>query len=816
MRLELTILDMNTPRVQARQSLTLRPVGGPLAEVRLDARLLDIRDVAAPGREAGFTHDGMNLVVTISPPAEQYEVVELVTSYVIDDPRRGMLWTPESPAWPGRAAQIHTQGQPETNSYWFPCHDYPNDRITSELIVTVPHGFLVVSNGRLAERRPVVITRPSIAAEEVDRIDPRGYERFHWLQSLDHVPYLVSLVVGKFDVVDVSNRKRRLPMPVYVPPGRGPDVQATYGRTAAMVDFFANLLGEPYPWEKYAQVLVWNFAHGGMENTSATTMYDTALFPAARAWEEDLEGLISHELAHQWFGDLITCKSWEHIWLNEGFATYLTALWVEGRRPTDHLRAGGEEYLRHMLAIMDGVAARDKGSAPEHVGMVSRSYHDAWDTFGRPANPYGKGASILHMLRLRLGDKAFFDGLREYVARHRFGLVATDDFRLALEDVSGRELGEFFTQWCRRPGVPRLRVVADWSDSTGEVVISLLQTQPIDGENPPFHFDLPVYVQTERGGTLRLFPMEVRDRQATLAVPMSARPTMVVVDPQLAVLCELEFVAPAPWLAEQLRSGPTVVAKTRAARALSEASDEASLHALRDFAVDRAQPLSSRGEALRAIARRGEWMLLEQLLSRSGERWELRVDQCDALSTLARLERFEGHRAVRSLAVSSLTRRVQSDASTKVRAAALRALGEMKAVDQFDVILGALRQDSQDDRVRHAALDALAGIDDAAGLRHALVFTRPGYLSRTRAKATEVVGKLGKHDADDAASRLIALLDDGEMRVRRAAGEALVELGTARAAAALERAASTARDPADRKQARRWLAKMAEAASSAP
>src|SRR5262249_26313768 len=128
----------------------------------------------------------------------------------------------------------------------------------------------------------------------------------------------------------------------------------TYARTGAMLEAFGRILEEPYPWEKYAQVVVWNFRNGGMENTSATSMYDTAVFNADRAWEEDFDGLISHELAHQWFGDMITCNSWEHVWLNEGFATYMTGLWLEQRPDSPALPGGKDEYYRHMLGVMDG------------------------------------------------------------------------------------------------------------------------------------------------------------------------------------------------------------------------------------------------------------------------------------------------------------------------------------------------------------------------------------------------------------------------------------------------------------------------------
>src|SRR5688572_20052583 len=153
----------------------------------------------------------------------------------------------------------------------------------------------------------------------------KPYDTFHWVQDKPHVAYLVTMVVGKFDIVDVGTPQ--LSMPVYVTQGQGKNVQATFGRTKDMVDFFNKTTGQTYPWARYAQLCVHNFGAGGMENTSATTLYESCVIQPDALLDHDLDGLISHELAHQWFGDLATCNSWEHIWLNEGFATYATHLW---------------------------------------------------------------------------------------------------------------------------------------------------------------------------------------------------------------------------------------------------------------------------------------------------------------------------------------------------------------------------------------------------------------------------------------------------------------------------------------------------------
>ena len=226
------------------RTLSFAPISEAVSVLTLDARLLEVQGVECPGRAASFAHDGRTLTVEFDPPIPAGDTVELITRYAIHDPPYGLIFVPESSDWPGRSAQVHSQGQPETNSYWFPCHDFPNERMTTELVVHVPRGFVASSNGRLVSQ-----TRSG------------NKETFHWVQGKDHVSYLVSLVVGKFDIVDVGSRD--LPMPVYAPVGLGDQVRQTYGRTADMVALFSRLVDEPYPWDRYAQLIVHNFIAGG-------------------------------------------------------------------------------------------------------------------------------------------------------------------------------------------------------------------------------------------------------------------------------------------------------------------------------------------------------------------------------------------------------------------------------------------------------------------------------------------------------------------------------------------------------------------------
>lgn len=804
MRLDILVPDMSTPVMHATQVLTLSPLGGPLTTLTLDAVLMEIESVeAGPGAEttATYAHDGRKLSITFDPPIAEERTVSLITRYRVTDPTRGLVWTPESPALPGRAAQLHTQGQPQTNSYWFPTHDYPNERLTTEIVATVPAGFLVSSNGRLLSRSTEIKARREIeGVPGVAELQP--YETFHWLQDKPHVPYLVSLVVGKFDVVDVGVKRRnpkkleypvRVSMPVYVPPGRGPEVEGTFGRTPDMIELFEKLLDEPYPWDRYAQLVVWNFGPGGMENTSATTLYDTALIHPSALDDHDRDSLIAHELAHQWFGDLITCNSWEDIWLNEGFATYLESLWFEHRD-------GAAGYDADVLDNFDSVLSGDRGSTPDQEPMVSRRWNDPFDAFRRSSNPYPKGASVLHMLRRSLGDEVFFRGVGAYVDRFKYRTVETADFRKVMEEASGRSLEQFFGQWCHRPGVPRLKLEARWDSGRSMLMISGSQTQKIDGDNPAFEFDLPVFVRTDTGPRGmpegRTLKLRFDGASASAELELPTEPVLVAFDPSLSVLAELTIDQPAQWWLTQLREGPTLAARVQAVRQLRAHKGERVSETLRRLALDRGEHTRMRTEAVASLAARGNAHDVESLATVI-DAWEVREAVVRALGDLAAGKVGGEDPAFFGLALNAVTRRAKGDSSDKVRAAALEALGKIGDDREMPLFEAGLGTESQDDRVRQGALAGLGRMAHPDAMPLVMRYTREDADGRTRAAAVSALAKFARHKPDEVHARLVELLSDRVMRVRMGAALALVEIGGAKSAEALRAWAAGWRDSAD-------------------
>jgi aminopeptidase N len=683
-----------------------------------------------------------------------------------------MIFTPSSPLAPDYTPEVHTQGQTETNRHWFVCHDHPNERMTTELIVDVPSGLSVSSNGRL-----------------VSLSDDGRRAVWHYLQDKPHVSYLVTLVIGTFEIVELPHE--RVPMTVWVPPGLGEQVPACYGRTGRMIDVFEERFGVAYPWARYDQILAKNFRAGGMENTSATTMYPTAILDETALREDTLEGLIAHELAHQWTGDLYTCRSWAHIWLNEGWATYAAALWYE------HVE-GLDGYLDQIRGNF-GVAERDRTT--NELPMVSPIYESSWEPFGRKANPYPKGSAILHMLRMMLGDDVFFEGTRLFMNRHALDVVETSDFRYAMEEVSGLGLEWFFEQWCYRPGTPELKVQVRYEPEPRELLVDIEQVQQIDERTPAFRFELPILVRT--AGSERTSVIDVRERTTSFRTTLDGPPTLVAVDPNLHVLKTITVEKPLNlWLA-QAGQGPTIAARHAAVRALGGFDTPETVTLLREITLDESVRWTLRVSAVEAMAKLASQTARESVLTfAAGGVADPRV-------------RVQALRSIRDdpaeTAVPVLAEAAAGETSYGCRVAAIEGLAHFEAAENADVIASLVHVPSQHEQVRQAALRALAKLDDERGLSLGMRYAAYGHMDRARPAAIAAIGKLAHHDLEAAVDYLLALLDDPEWRTVDAAGTALAETGDKRAVPPLEAISRSHPDPERRKRAGEWVKKLTEA-----
>ena len=445
----------------------------PATELVLDAVEMSIaRASDDQGDELDWSHDGRRLTVTLARPLAPGETGIVGVDYACS-PRKGLFFVPPTAIDPDRPWELWTQGQAQDTRYWVPVWDQLDDRATHSLHVTVDDGFLTSAAGTLTGS-----TRIERAGRSPRRTD-------HWRMDTPHPISLMTLVAGGLQVALLPGGP--LPLPVVAEPAAMPRALVALAPTRDVLDFFADWTARPYPYAKYAQCLVKEFTAGGMENISATTLFHELLADPADAPQLDALELVAHEAAHMWFGDLVGCRDWGHIWLNEGFATYLTALYIE------HI-GGPDEFRQALLAIQRGaVAAEDAHSRP----IVREDWTDPDEMFDDHAYP--GGASRLHLLAELLGPDVFRRGVQRYVAKHAAGIVDTGDLQAALEAESGSDLDYFFEQWVTGAGYPCFELrLAGGDDPQGARRLLVTQTQGRRGWRAAFR--VPVTVAWSRGG----------------------------------------------------------------------------------------------------------------------------------------------------------------------------------------------------------------------------------------------------------------------------------------------------------------------------
>jgi len=721
-----------------------------LAAVELDAVGLGVKRVASSpeGSPLKFDHDGSVLRVALGAPRRAGEETAFTVEYEAT-PRRGLYFVGPDEGYPAKRLHLWSQGQDEDSRHWFPCFDYPNQKSTSELLVTVPKGFFALSNGRLVSRR-----------------DRGARMTFHWREDVPHVAYLVTLVAGEYIEVPLGEARPGVPLAAYVPPGREDDARRSFSRTLDMIRVFEERTGEPYPYEKYAQVTVADFIFGGMENTSATTLTENTLHDERAHLDFSSEPLVAHELAHQWFGDLLTCRDWSQAWLNEGFATYFEAVWKEASE-------GRDEMLLDLLKKAEDYLEEDSRSYRRPV--VTAKYGAPIELFDR--HIYEKGALVLHTLRSELGDDLFWKGVRHYVREHKGSSVGTEDLARAFEEATGRNLDRFFAQWVHGTGYPKFKVSFEWDDGEKLGRLHVRQTQDeSDGEAAVFEVDVPVEIVTSRGRTVHR--VRITERDQTFHFPAPERPTLVAFDKGNGCLKTLDFEKGVEALAVELETNDDPVGRIRAAEALGKNGGPRAIAALaKAAAADRFHGVQAAAAAALGVTR-GD-------AARDALVGALAIPHPKARRAVVRaLGEFRGDER----AAEALLRVLDAgDPSYFVEAEAAKSLGRTRSERAFDALVAALGRDSHSDVIRFHVFAGLAELRDERGLALALEWTAYGRGEHARAGAATALGKLGE-GKPDARDRLVLLLDDPSFRVKLASIAALGELRDDRAIPALERA----------------------------
>ena len=716
LRLDVTP-DLETRTVAGTCVLQFEPIARPLRELTLGAVDLNIKKVEANVPLAGHEMTPAGLEIAFDPPVEPGKQVELRVTYSAE-PRRGLYFRTPELGFRDEDTHIWTQGEPHESRHWFPSIDYPNERFTSEIICHAPEALTVLSNGRLIE--------------EVS--EGNGMKRVHYLQEKPHVAYLIALVAGNFSKLE--DRYKNIPLRFFTPQSRAPYAANGFRDTADILKFLEEELAVPYPWPKYDQVVVEDYHIGGMENTSLTVLNPIAVFPDETENLRDLYGLIAHELVHQWFGDLVTCKDWSELYLNEGFAVYYSYLY-------DGYKNGNDALLHDVYNDRKGILYNKDEKRP----ITHRQYNHAWDQFDQRA--YAKGGWILHMLRTQLGEDLFRRSVTHYLKKNALRSVDTHDLQQAFEEVSGLSLLPFFDQWVHNGGYPDLRVTYDWMPHEKLAKISVEQLQaPAKSKSDKKDsnektslplFDLPFSLRFVGPDFSIDRNVVVNKKMQDFYVPLPAKPDVVRFDSKTQVLASIQFDKPKEMLYAQLAQQDDVVGRLLAADALSEKDDRGTIERLQT-ALQSDPFFGVRIQAAQALANIGSPTALAALADS--------LEQPDA-----RVRR----RVVRALgnffhpdAKMALLQVVAKETNPDIVAEAMRPLGKYTGPEVADQIRRLLRQPSYDNAVAVAAMDAARSREDTSfiPLMQEAIERDADFPSKTLPGALDAVAYLGK-DLDD-------------------------------------------------------------------
>ncbi len=757
-------LDFDAESITGVATHTLSPIGNAATEVSFDAINLDIQSVTDnTGAAVDFEVTNDKLRVYFTEPIPANTTVTLAIEYASARPQRGLHFRTPRLGYSDAETQAWTQGEPEDARHWFPCIDYPNERATTEVICTVRDDFVALSNGNL-----VGTTH-----------DPtNGKKTFHWRQRQDHTTYLVSLVAGPF--VSVQDRAGGIPLFYYALPGQEANARKTYRNTPAMMKIFQDKIGLPYAYDRYSQVSVVDFIAGGMENTSITTMTERIILDDSARLTRSMDGLIAHELAHQWFGDLMTCRDWSHIWLNEGFATYLEAVYQEHQ-------FGRDALIDDMLKNQQQVIAADRGEGKKPV--VSRMYNDPNGVFGY--RPYAKGASVLHMLRNELGDDVFWRSINAYATRHQNKVVETSDLMRTAEEISGKSLEQFFDQWLYHTGFPELDVDYDWDNDQKLAKITVHQTQKVTDATPLFAFSTTIAFYGDDWSHIE--PVTITDNVHTFFVALDNRPSYVRIDPDGFILKTLKFNKPTPMLIAQLNGDPSVAGRYQACDQLSQKKGDEIIDALA-YALQSDAFWGVRVKAAEALGKIEDPRATNALLANvDAAESRVRLAVVDALATI--------DDAVVRL---KLIERIETDPASYIVAAAIGGLAQQQDYSAIPIITAALERDSHSEAIRSAALNALADLRAEDSLAAIIPYTYSPAPRAARRTAIAAIGKAGQYMKDKTQAReaLTERLADPHPFRRLAAVNALATLGDPRAISALEKLAATSKRENEVKSAR--------------
>jgi aminopeptidase N len=674
--------DWNKSQMRGKAAITAKPYFKPTAHLDLNARSMDILSVEVydlgkttqtkmpPANQETLNSKKLNssfkyendsvkielgrvfnadekYMVKINYVAKPDEIKNGGSSAISDD--RGLFFINPKGEQKNKMPQIWTQGETQATSAWCPTIDSPNEKMTQDIFMTVDSKYTTLSNGSLVSGKN----------------NPDGTRTDHWKMDQPHSPYLMLMAVGEFKkVIDAPWNGKEISY--YVEKEYEPHAKAIFGNTKEMINFYSGVLGTPYPWDKYAQIVVRDYVSGAMENTTATLHGDFMVYQTTREMLDGKKGeaVIAHELFHQWFGDLVTAESWSNLPLNESFATYGEYLWEEYKNGRD--AADAHSYKSRMGYFQ---------SSENQVNLIRFEYNNREDMFD--AFSYNKGGQVLHMLRKYTGDKAFFESLKLYLQNNRFKNAEIHDLRLAFEEVTGEDLNWFFNQWFLGKGHPELDIQKSYDAANKMVKLTVKQKQNLT-ECPLYV--LPVDIDIYAGGKKERHRIVIDQQQQEFSFKSETSPDLVNFDAERQLLAIKTYTKSTEEFIFQYKNAPL---------------------------------FSDRYEAINNLKGKTEKQEVVDVFAFAAEKdpwFELRA---------AALPGFKPVAAAKELEIKPLLMRIaKTDKNTNVRAAAIDLLSEQyKGTELDELYKNSINEQSY--AIASSALKAIAASDPKVGLQKA-------------------------------------------------------------------------------------------------
>lgn len=524
--------DYEKEEVHGEAWITLKPHFYDTNQLTLDAKSMEIHSIEMlkgnSKKKLNFTQDDFQVFIDLDKVYNRNEDYTVYIKYTARpnevkaqgsraiSSAKGLYFINPRGEEPNKPTQIWTQGEPESNSAWFPTIDKPNQKTSQEIYLTVPDQYVTLSNGKLEKQ-----TKNS-----------DGTRTDYWNFKEKHAPYLFFIGIGDFAVI--KDQWKDIVVDYYVEHEYAPYAKDIFGDTPEMIQFFSDILQYKYPWNKYSQMVARDYVSGAMENTTAVLHQERAQQLPGQLIDENIwEGTIAHELIHHWFGNLVTTESWMNLAVNEAFANYSEYMWYEYKYGKN--KAEEDRYFDLKRYTSD----------ESHFGkdLIRKYYKDKQDMFDVVSyNKGGKG--ILHMLRKYLGDDAFFTGLSKYLHDNAYGTAEGTHIRLALEEVSGLDLNWFFDQWFYSNGHPQLILAYDYDTNSKKVKVHVSQTQ-----NNYFEFPFAIDIVVD-GKVKRENVWVSKKRVNTFEFDATKKPEVVIPNADQDILCEItdnktieEFIA---------------------------------------------------------------------------------------------------------------------------------------------------------------------------------------------------------------------------------------------------------------------------------